>query len=913
MNQIAEELRKVQSSVLGAGDSTEPEPATLLATALRWTEDSARVEPGPDSLPAGLVKSLVFGQPAAVFFVNGDYQGHELVDLAARFAYHATIHWGVVSNMDELLVFNSHWVSGTEWYYLPGVPWDAIPDQVELFEALTPEGVIAGAIDTLAAEVKEPDHLLLPVDDALVDRLDHWRDETLRHAIDYKDVDEKLQTLFAQLFILRSIEDRRLMANLPPLSTVLNAVNGSIQHSLGSLFDIAEKQIQSELFRERVMQDIPELVIEGVIKDLYTPAHLPFAGGSAGAKYDFSWIEADVLGRAYEKYLSNLLVPTRIGAAQLHLFDQPLREARRVSVQKSQGVYYTPQFLVRYVTERTLSEFRSVDENTAPERVPRVADLSCGSGSFLTAAADILIRQLSAQDSARNWARELVQRRLLIGVDTDPRAVTLARLTLWLRFAEEPNPLPLPHLQEIILVADSLTTEAWSTIPDSYDVILGNPPFISTAGIPDRKALAKRFVSARGRFDYAYVFLELALDHLSDDGVLGLVLPSRLSVNRDAAPLRSILTRECNVLSLVDFGSHEIFIGTKSHILVLIARKKRNAEDATSVRVIGVDKLPDRFPGVSLYEAERTTEDIRTQFLTAHHADQPSGDGPWLLLSRAERKARVRLEGSGPYLNEIAGIFQGIKTGANDLYIVRLVSDAGGKIAEVENGLGDRFLVEKSFLRPVALGGRIQKYGSLFGDRFMLYAYQHGQAMNERELSEIAPKLWKYFKDNEDLLSIRSSLSNTGKAWFELIRQRNRDWLERPKLLIKDLVTQPSFALDLEGDYYLTSGSAVVPIESADLLPLLGYLNSAVSAWLLRSSMPTFRSGFQKLEPRHLEFLPVPEILVADTEPRDRIAELVAARLEFSSEVESGRALKLEKEIDTILCSSLGISYRLVT
>jgi hypothetical protein len=66
----------------------------------------------------------------------------------------------------------------------------------------------------------------------------------------------------------------------------------------------ASSQIQSELFDQIDFDIFPPFVLAGIIRDLYTPSHLPISD----AEYNFSWIDADVLGRAYEKYLSTLLL-----------------------------------------------------------------------------------------------------------------------------------------------------------------------------------------------------------------------------------------------------------------------------------------------------------------------------------------------------------------------------------------------------------------------------------------------------------------------------------------------------------------------------------------------------------------------------------------------------------------------------
>jgi hypothetical protein len=116
--------------------------------------------------------------------------------------------------------------------------------------------------------------------------------------------------------------------------------------------------------------------------------------------------------------------------------------------------------------------------------------------------------------------------------------------------------------------------------------------------------------------------------------------------------------------------------------------------------------------------------------------------------------------------------------------------------------------------------------------------------------------------------------------WYELVRRRDDGWLNSGKLLTRDLATRPSFAVDGEGGVYLVGGAAVVPSDPELLFPLLGYLNSGLVSWYLGQVTPLFRSGFQKIEPQHLETIPVPTRIVEDDDLRERLGELALLAME---------------------------------
>lgn len=899
-----ENIRRVASDF---GRSTvSPEAARNLsfgvAEALHWTTGADGLLPTQVDLgPMQVTRGFIGPQPAAIFSAATDSNNGGGLNDAALYAYHASIEWGLVATKDAAIIFNSHWVRQNDWFHLPPIPWNEFEQNRDIFEALTPVGITEGRIEKIATKIYKPDRFLRSVDDALVERLDFWRDETLRYSRNVKDVDENLQALFAQLFILRTVEDRKLAPMMHPLRSICS-VSGEVNIvGLRQLLNEAQVTIGGELFEVDALEYIPNNVLGGIINDLYTPHNLPHNT----SRYNFAWIDADVLGLAYEKYLSTVLTPLAL-PPQLSLFEQPNREVGRISVRKSGGVYYTPNYLVQYLTEHALDQ---LDNSFGPDHLPRIADFACGSGSFLVAATDSLIRRLRQQDSNRNWARELVTGKHIVGIDIDERAVTIARLALWLRFAEEPNPLPLPHLTEIIVQGDSLSNEVWNTIPQTYDIILGNPPFLATGRTPSREELSAKFKTAQGRYDYSYLFIELALDRLNPSGTLGMVVPNRLFRNRDANTIREVLTENANLLTIVDFGSNQVFEKTSAYIGSIVAQKIESnvGNQVEMVRAINVISLSSEFLAALLINASKIEDELKDETIVAYSVPHPRGNKPWLLVSPSARRSRTRLEDESEQLSTIAGIYQGIRTGANDIFIVEIESGGEGPLAKILNGLGDYGVVETALLHPVAFGSDIQKYDAITSQRYLIYPYRNNIAISEPELQENYPRMLEYLLRYRDILADRSSIEAGGLRWYELVRKRAESWLGSPKLVIRDLATETSFAIDESGSTYLVGGTAVVPADPDILLALLAYLNSSVVNEYIRQLTPSFRGGFQKFEPQHLQRVPVLTKLLTDSEFTDRLAEQASRIIYAKVANRKDEQDEAEKVVEQLLREATGL------
>lgn len=850
--------------VLGQQSSEEPISSVRLAQSFGWQN----VPPNPKHIIAlGTELDVCRGytgiQPAALFATSATGVRDKAVDLAALYGYHASVRWGIYADQRGLTPFNSHWLISDRWFRLPTIEWGQLDESEPLLEAFQPRSIVDGAADRLALERFPSPTLLQPVDDELVERLDWWRGQALKNSSAETGVDEQLQTLFAKLFVLRTIEDRNLADQVPSLKCSIHGSDVLNHEALIDIFEKAREYVGSELFDAINLELLPEHVIAGVIRDLYIPRRL----GSEGT-YNFSWIDSDVLGLAYEKYLSTILHP---GAPsnQMDLFGGTSRDVDRISVRKAGGVYYTPQYLTKYLASKCISDFYETNPVT---EFPKIVDFACGSGSFLVAALDVLIRRWKQVDADRDWGRELIEGGCLSGIDVDEKAVTVARLNLWNRLAEEPNPLPLPNLSKAVLKGDGLDQDTWGELPRSFDIALGNPPFLATSRVENRSELEARFKSAKGRYDFSYLFVEQAIAVTAPNGVLGMVVPNRLFRNQNGGSIRELLTSAMDLLTVVDFGSNEVFDGTSAYIGCLVARHKRLlAAPATEVRVVEVKKLPEQYIAAFLIDAEGgdAVDGIRV-----FEASHPRGAEPWALLSSKEKLAQVQLSELSTSLSEVAGVFQGIRTGANDIFILRVLSEDDRAGVQITNGLGDTAVLELGLLEPVVFGSELKRYQQVQPNKYLLYPYEDGVPLSEPEIERKYPQTFRYLSIYREILAARSSLVASGLRWYELVRRRDTEWLRKPKLLIRDLAPETAFAVDPQGGTFVVGGSAVVPQAEEHLYPLLAYLNSRPVSILLRRVTPQFRGGFQKFEPQHLQHIPILLRLIDDPQFCDELAAL---------------------------------------
>ena len=198
--------------------------------------------------------------------------------------------------------------------------------------------------------------------------------------------------------------------------------------------------------------------------------------------YDFSVLPVDLVSSIYE---------------------QLLEETRQVN-----SAYYTPRFLVNMILDETVPW-----EGT---ELPKIVDLACGSGAFMTEAFRRLCyreQRRVGRDLSYDELQEILKGRIF-GVDINEVAARTAVFGLYLGLLEQLDPptiwesalLP-PLLNENVIVADAF--EEHSLANQWFDVAVGNPPWQSNLTQPAEEFIEKHNLPVADR-QAASAFLWLA-------------------------------------------------------------------------------------------------------------------------------------------------------------------------------------------------------------------------------------------------------------------------------------------------------------------------------------------------------------------------------------------------------------------
>lgn len=166
------------------------------------------------------------------------------------------------------------------------------------------------------------------------------------------------------------------------------------------------------------------------------------------------WVSVD----EYEGNLPIGRMPSEMKVKKGEMYLETEKHERKVT-----GSYYTPDYIVKYIVERTLGPIVSEKTEAASKRHSKrsdavlsikVCDPAMGSGHFLVEAVEYLAEALlqaveedqraglSAEDEyGIEWARREVVRHCIYGVDLNELAVELAKVSLWLTTISREKPL----------------------------------------------------------------------------------------------------------------------------------------------------------------------------------------------------------------------------------------------------------------------------------------------------------------------------------------------------------------------------------------------------------------------------------------------------------------------------------------
>ena len=389
-----------------------------------------------------------------------------------------------------------------------------------------------------------------------------------------------------------------------------------------------------------------------------------------------------------------------------------------------------------------------------------------------------------------------------------------------------------------------------------FDVIVGNPPWIRLHNIPatQREALRREFrvfrdaawvAGARAaragagfgsQVDAASLFVERSHQLLRNDGVMSLLVPSKLWRSLAGGGVRRLLTERSSVLMVEDWSGAPAMFDAATYPSLIIASKTPPATGDARLAI-------HRGRMNVSWAASRSTLPL----------DDTAG-APWIMLPPDARRAFDRLTRDGVALAEsgIGVATLGVKCGCNDAFIVRAASHFAG--VEISDGSRST-VIEPRFVRRLIRGESVRPWRAEVGAECIVFPHQD----DGRPLDRLPPTLRNWLLPWRGRLEARSD-ARGDRAWWSLYRVEGSRF-DAPRVVWADLGRSLQ-ALVLE------AGDRAVPLNTCyvlrvrdliDATAFAAYLNSPVAdSWVGAVAEPA-RGGYRRHFAWTMARLPMPD------------------------------------------------------
>jgi type I restriction-modification system DNA methylase subunit len=511
---------------------------------------------------------------------------------AINYAWLKGCSWAVLTNFKKIKIFNAEWemLDNPSQNLVKEISYEEFLTRFDELWLLSKESFEQGLLDK-EAEKWGRKTKRIPVDKQLLADFTRFRELLSKNIaklnqnenMTEEQLDESVQRILDRLIFIRNCEDRGLEEKtlISGLRDWESRGKGQLIKSLRKVFSYFNEQYDSEIFATHLCDslEIDNEVLHEIIEGLYYTK-------DKSASYDFSAIEADVLGNIYEQYLGHILKKSEKRAKVVESYVH----------RKEQGIYYTPTYIVDYIVRNTLGKLLK-NKKVDPEKI-RVLDPACGSGSFLLKAFDILNEyykehdknysqtQLDTTGTGTTYSRKLkILQNNIFGVDLDKQAVEIAQLNLLLKVAEKGQRLPL--LQKNIKCGNSLIDdptvagdkafkweEEFKEVMNEggFDVIIGNPPYSGKLSNREKFYLKSRYPEVYSK-DTAEYFIKKAIDLLKPGGIFGFIIPKSSAYYGKWAGIRKLLLDNLTLLKIADVGLG--FFDVNLEEIIIIAKKEK--------------------------------------------------------------------------------------------------------------------------------------------------------------------------------------------------------------------------------------------------------------------------------------------------------------------------------------------------
>ncbi len=498
---------------------------------------------------------------------------------------------------------------------------------------------------------------------------------------------------------------------------------------------------------------------------------------------------------------------------------------------KTNGIYYTPEPIVKLMVKEVLQE-KEEYKNL------KILDIASGCGVFYSEILNYLIDDKSDIEEMLDIKYFISSN--LYSIEKDKGSVEVLKNYLQKRFGLEKD------YKNNIITDDALFPKNKKIKEGMFDIIIGNPPYVGhkSIDVDYSKKLRKYYPEVYvNKSDIYYCFFKIAIDYLKEGGVASLIVPRYFLESQSALLVRKFIEKNVEIISIVDFRNSNVFlngIGVSPCIITFKKNISRLLEKDNKEKEVVDNKkevLLLNLPNIRIIKNKKDLDLLLSGKLIRANGYMDIDDTSWSLLTNSEKGIMDAIRKKQSYrLADIVDNYQGVITGCDRAFIVE-------KDSELLEGM------DKETIKRWIKSKDINPYFINDSDKVIVYT-------DDMKYSDI-PNIYKaQLKKYEERLKSRREVLRGIRAWYKLQWGRESMIFEQEKIIYPFKSKTNRFALDLDKSFF----SADVYFftikdefkEKISYIYLLSILNSRIYQIYMQSFLKKMGNSIYEYYPYRL-------------------------------------------------------------
>lgn len=498
------------------------------------------------------------------------------------------------------------------------------------------------------------------------------------------------------------------------------------------------------------------------------------------------------------------------------------------SEKKSKGITYTPENIKKYILKSVVQK----------ESVPTICDPSCGCGSFLLTAAELLHGKFSLP------YKEIIER-YLFGADINSFAVEQTKILFSLIVLSNGE----DDLEKFnLLCGDMLDKSSVNNLLEfhsgGFDCIVGNPPYVRSKNIsPETKQFLSSWETAKtGNVDLYIPFFEIGLSLLNEKGVLGYITPNTYMQAVNGRALRNYIHENKFNLQIVDFRDAQIFVSATNYTCVSIIQKSKRQGKIEYCRI-------------------KDDSDFSDMEFSKYKTNQFDFNASWRLISNESDEIIYKIEHAGTPISHWK-IRNGLATLKNDLFFFEPISEDENYYYRIYNG--KNYKIEKSICIKIAKPNVLKNEEDLAKNKEVaIFPYivdgNKTSVIEESYFKYAFPNAYQILLDNKSALHERDKGNGKYEAWYAYGRTQGMNNFGK-KLLLPYISGSPIAILSTDEKLLFYCGYALFSNDENELRILKTFLESNVFWYYIEHTSKPYSKGYMSFAKNYIQNFSIPDI-----------------------------------------------------